>query len=65
MCVAIFLLRQLRSAVPLGMCYCVMSTTKNCKEQVKEILDHFNVLVTEKDIFTRCQVCDAAVQDFA
>ena len=42
--------------MPLGECYCVTSVTASVKQQVKEVLDHFNVRVTESDIFSRCQV---------
>lgn len=40
--------------MPAGECYRV--TSAQAKEQVKEVLEHFNVKVTVSDIFSRCQV---------
>ncbi|XP_064649794.1 exonuclease mut-7 homolog [Lineus longissimus] len=47
----------LRSAVPEGYCMNVPNTM-DAKEQVVEVLDMFNVKVTQKDIFSRCQICN-------
>ncbi|XP_071157075.1 exonuclease mut-7 homolog isoform X1 [Mytilus edulis] len=41
------------------MCYNVQTTT--AREQVVEVLQYFNVKVTEKDIFSRCKVCNGNV----
>ena len=43
--------------VPRGMC--VHIGRGKAKDQVLEVLDHFNVCVREKDIFSRCQVSSA------
>ncbi|XP_043463266.1 exonuclease mut-7 homolog [Leptopilina heterotoma] len=42
--------------VPAGSCYRVV--TNKVEEQLKEVLNHFNITVTERDIFSRCQVCN-------
>jgi len=47
---------QLRSRLPAGQCYCV--TERHVRDQVSEVLGHFNVSVTTNDIFSRCQVSD-------
>ena len=52
---------QLRSQVPVGYCYNV--GPGKAKDQVKEVLTHFNVEVTPGDIFTRCQVNDVCSAD--
>ena len=46
---------QLKSQVPLGMCYCVDQHQK-ARDQAVEVLEHYNVVVTKRDIFSRCQV---------
>ena len=51
----IFSVRQLKSQVPLGMCYCVDQHQK-ARDQTVEVLEHYNVVVTQRDIFSRCQV---------
>ena len=43
-----------RNQVPDQLCYHVM--TKKPQDQVKEVLEYFNVQVTKHDIFSRCQV---------
>ena len=45
---------QLRSQVPQGMCYNVVQG--KAKEQLTDVLNYYNVKVTSKDIFSRCQV---------
>ena len=45
---------QLRDLVPAGMC--VHINQGKARDQVLEVIDHFNICVTEKDIFSRCQV---------
>ena len=40
--------------VPRGMC--VHIGRGKARDQVLEVLDHFNVCVREKDILSRCQV---------
>ena len=37
------------------MCYCVDQHQK-ARDQAVEVLEHYNVVVTQKDIFSRCQV---------
>ncbi|XP_052790834.1 exonuclease mut-7 homolog [Mya arenaria] len=46
-------------SVGAEMCYNVMC--EGAKEQVVEVLNHFNVQVTRRDIFSRCQVCNGDV----
>ena len=41
------------------MCYNVSSST--AREQVVEVLKHFNIEVKQQDIFSRCQVCSGAM----
>ncbi|XP_060579875.1 exonuclease mut-7 homolog [Ruditapes philippinarum] len=41
------------------MCYNVMCDT--AKDQVIEVLNHFNIRVQQHDIFSRCQVCNGDV----
>ncbi|KAG8041620.1 hypothetical protein G9C98_002913 [Cotesia typhae] len=44
---------------PLRMCelyYCVESD--NSDDQLREVLKHFNITVTENDIYSRCQICN-------
>ena len=45
---------QLRDLVPAGMC--VHINQGKARDQVLEVIDHFNIYVTEKNIFSRCQV---------
>ena len=45
---------QLRSQVGEGRCYNV--SQGRAKDQVAEVLEHFNVKVAYGDIFSRCQV---------
>ena len=45
---------QLKSQVPEGMCYNV--SPSKAKEQAAEVLNHYNVVVKQSDIFSRCQV---------
>ena len=37
------------------MCYCVDQTQKG-RDQAVEVLEHYNVTVSQRDIFSRCQV---------
>ncbi|XP_067661901.1 exonuclease mut-7 homolog isoform X1 [Haliotis asinina] len=48
--------KMIRSHVGEAMCYSVVS--QKAGEQAMEVLKHFNVKVTQKDIFSRCQVCN-------
>ncbi|XP_046578003.1 exonuclease mut-7 homolog [Haliotis rubra] len=48
--------KMIRSHVGEAMCYNVVS--QKAGEQATEVLKHFNVKVTQKDIFSRCQVCN-------
>lgn len=50
-----YVMLQLRSQVPEGMCYNVLNNVK-AREQALDVLDHFNVNVTTRDIFSRCMV---------
>lgn len=52
----ILLTQRLTQYLPLENCYRVMSNTPN--EQLREVLNHFSVVVTQKDIFSRCQICN-------
>lgn len=45
---------QMKDLVPAEVC--VHISQGKARDQVLEVLDHFNVCVTEKDIFSRCQV---------
>ena len=47
---------QLRSSVPEGMCLCLKQPTQPNREQLAQVLRHFNVVVTKEDIFSRCLV---------
>ncbi|XP_015586273.1 exonuclease mut-7 homolog [Cephus cinctus] len=42
--------------VPPGNCYRVCSDRP--ENQLKEVLSRFNILVTRRDIFSRCQICN-------
>ncbi|XP_012259642.2 exonuclease mut-7 homolog isoform X2 [Athalia rosae] len=44
------------SYVPQGSCYRVVADRP--EDQLKEVLNHFKVLVMQKDIFSRCQICN-------
>ena len=55
MCDECLVVLQLRTQVPEGMCYRV-STNEKARQQAFDVLDHFNVRVTEQDIFSRCPV---------
>uniref|UniRef100_A0A1B6KKD8 3'-5' exonuclease domain-containing protein n=1 Tax=Graphocephala atropunctata TaxID=36148 RepID=A0A1B6KKD8_9HEMI len=50
---------RLYQQVPLGMCYQVRTLT--AKDQLVEVLNYYNVIVTKEDIFSRCQDCNNAV----
>ncbi|KAH3793703.1 hypothetical protein DPMN_147221 [Dreissena polymorpha] len=41
------------------MCYNVMCD--KAKDQMVEVLNHFNVQVRQSDIFSRCQICNGNV----
>lgn len=44
--------------LPIGHCYQVKSD--NINEQLKEVLNFFNVNVKENNIYSRCQLCNSA-----
>ncbi|KAK7874023.1 hypothetical protein R5R35_013427 [Gryllus longicercus] len=44
--------------VPRGFCYPV--ATETVHEQLREILQHFNIRVRQEDIFSRCKLCNGA-----
>lgn len=48
---------QIRSHVPEDMCLCVPGTL-DAKEQTKFVFNHFNVQLSEEDIFSRCTICN-------
>uniref|UniRef100_A0A1B6IFJ8 3'-5' exonuclease domain-containing protein n=1 Tax=Homalodisca liturata TaxID=320908 RepID=A0A1B6IFJ8_9HEMI len=50
---------RLFQQVPEGMCYRVQKVT--AKDQLVEVLNYYNVIVTKDDIFSRCQDCNNAV----
>ncbi|KAF7381207.1 hypothetical protein HZH68_016082 [Vespula germanica] len=52
----ILLTQRFTQYLPLENCYKVISSTPN--EQLREVLNHFSVVVTQKDIFSRCQICN-------
>nr|CAD7196064.1 unnamed protein product [Timema douglasi] len=47
---------KLKQHVPLGYCYRVQSEDCDLEDQVKEVLQYFNVAISKEDIFSRCQV---------
>nr|CAD7405630.1 unnamed protein product [Timema poppensis] len=46
---------KLKQHVPLGYCYRVQSEDCDLEDQVKEVLQYFNVAISKEDIFSRCQ----------
>ncbi|XP_071097529.1 exonuclease mut-7 homolog [Haliotis cracherodii] len=48
--------KMIRSHVGEAMCYSVVC--QKAGDQATEVLKHFNVKVTQQDIFSRCQVCN-------
>ncbi|XP_043248920.1 exonuclease mut-7 homolog isoform X1 [Colletes gigas] len=46
-----------QSHPPLGKSYLVLTDTPN--EQLREVLNHFKVLVTRRNIYSRCKVCNS------
>ncbi|XP_035736312.1 exonuclease mut-7 homolog isoform X3 [Vespa mandarinia] len=52
----ILLTQRFTQYLPLENCYKVISSTPN--EQLREVLSHFSVIVTQKDILSRCQFCN-------
>ncbi|ESO95750.1 hypothetical protein LOTGIDRAFT_116671 [Lottia gigantea] len=48
--------QRIKSYVGEEKCYNVLSM--GAQEQATEVLKHFNVKVTQRDIFSRCQVCN-------
>lgn len=52
----ILLTQRRKQYLPLAHCYKVISTEPN--EQLREVLNRFSVIVTQKDIFSRCQICN-------
>jgi len=57
----LFVHLQLRSRLPAGQCYCVVE--RHVRDQVSEVLKHFNVSVSVNDIFSRCQVSGVMGQE--
>nr|CAD7574286.1 unnamed protein product [Timema californicum] len=49
---------KLKQHVPLGYCYRVQSEDCDLEDQVKEVLQYFNVAISKEDIFSRCQMCN-------
>ncbi|CAG0892823.1 unnamed protein product [Cyprideis torosa] len=49
--------QKLSRHVPSGMCYQVVAD--NLIEQVKEVIEFFNISVLPADVFSRCQVCNS------
>ncbi|XP_056393709.1 exonuclease mut-7 homolog [Hyla sarda] len=49
--------QTLRSQIGEGRCFSVNCSEK-AREQAVKVLKHFNVTVTLKDVFSRCQVCN-------
>ena len=47
---------QFAQHVPAGSYYRVAADKP--EDQLKEVLNHFDIVVTERDIFSRCQVCN-------
>ena len=47
---------KLRSSVPEGMCMRLSQPQKSSRDQLSEVLEFFNVVVREEDIFSRCLV---------
>lgn len=48
---------RLAAYVPAGHCYAVKAD--NVKEQVTEVLDHFNVVRSKEYLFSRCIKCNS------
>ncbi|XP_020281688.1 exonuclease mut-7 homolog isoform X2 [Pseudomyrmex gracilis] len=42
--------------LPLESCYRIIADTP--EKQLREVLNHFGVVVTQNDIFSRCQICN-------
>lgn len=36
-----------------------MLKADSCEEQLREVLKYFEIYVTQKDIFSRCQICNS------
>ncbi|KAL6263465.1 hypothetical protein P5V15_006256 [Pogonomyrmex californicus] len=47
---------RFKQYLPLENCYRVMADTPD--NQLREVLHHFGVMVTQNDIFSRCQICN-------
>ncbi|XP_041370176.1 exonuclease mut-7 homolog isoform X2 [Gigantopelta aegis] len=47
---------MIRAHILPEMCYNVQS--EKARDQAAEVLHHFNVTVTQEDIFSRCQICN-------
>ncbi|CAK9829011.1 Exonuclease mut-7 homolog [Anthophora retusa] len=43
--------------LPPGNCYQVSANT--AQKQLMEVVNHFGIVITERDIFSRCQVCNS------
>ncbi|XP_013417468.1 exonuclease mut-7 homolog isoform X1 [Lingula anatina] len=51
--------KMIRGHVGEEMCYNVACDVSK-REQVVDVLQHFNVIVMQRDIFSRCQVCNGS-----
>ncbi|XP_063235930.1 exonuclease mut-7 homolog [Bacillus rossius redtenbacheri] len=49
---------KLKQYVPAGHCYQIRNIESVVDDQLVEVLQYFNVHVSEGDIFSRCQVCN-------
>lgn len=49
-------LTQFQQYLPLESCYRIIADTP--EKQLREVLNHFGVVVTQNDIFSRCQICN-------
>lgn len=47
---------RFKQYLPLENCYRIMTDTPD--NQLREVLNHFGVVVTQNDIFSRCQICN-------
>ncbi|KAB0792502.1 hypothetical protein PPYR_14461 [Photinus pyralis] len=48
---------KLLGSVPAG--YCLRIISDDLNEQLKQVLDYYHIVVTKKDVFSRCQVCNS------
>lgn len=47
---------RFKQYLPLKNCYRIMADTPD--NQLREVLHHFGVFITQNDIFSRCQICN-------